>query len=462
MTSLPSLPAHFSSDLISHSALSGEFFAPLFESLALISSQRVCHQLSDADWLVLGVRRALESHTSGRGFLQHLLCQGVSAPQRSLFFETLKSRRRLALTAGVNQAVADRLAAPLDHPFGHCKELEGFDLYAGDGHFHAAAAHDRACSEDGAKHATGHFFALNLRTRALVHLAVADQLERKKEHDMRALKRMSIQTLRQGAPKGRKVLYVWDRAGIDFLQWHKWKQGSGIYFLSRAKDNMKLEALGQNGVDLGDPRNQGVLADEIVATSQGVSVRRITYRCPLTGQEFEFLTNADCLPPGVVAHLYRIRWEIEKAFDELKNKLEETKAWASSPNAKSMQAHFLCLAHNLMLLFEDHLDRAHGVRNEAELKRRAAAGERTGPISRQQPMPALPLLRPPAPHSAIGEVHPLAPGSALFPSLPGRSYRRPEAAVRKFMNLVLDTGGRGGKRMKGLPFAFRSINFYPL
>ena len=42
------------------------------------------------------------------------------------------------------------------------------------------------------------------------HLTVADQIERKKEHEMRALKRQTADTLRQGAAKGRKVLYIWD------------------------------------------------------------------------------------------------------------------------------------------------------------------------------------------------------------------------------------------------------------
>ena len=100
-------------------------------------------------------------------------------------------------------------------------------------------------------------------------------------------------------------------------------------------------------------------------------MRRVRYRCVLRGEEFSFLTSECTLPPGVIAHLYRLRWEIEKTFDELKNKLGETKAWASSANAKTMQAHFLCLAHNLMILCEAQLERAHGVRNEAELARRA-------------------------------------------------------------------------------------------
>ena len=134
---------------------------------------------------------------------------------------------------------------------------------------------------------------------------------------------------------------------------------------------MRLAPIGDNAWDRTDPRNAGVLADELVATSQGVSVRRVRYHCVLRGEEFSFLTSEYTLPPGLIAHLYRLRWEIEKTFDELKNKLGETKAWASSANAKAMQAHFLCLAHNLMILCEAELAQVHGVRNVAELTRRA-------------------------------------------------------------------------------------------
>ena len=70
---------------------------------------------------------------------------------------------------------------------------------------------------DGVKYALGHFFGLNLRTQAMVQLTAADQLHRRK-HDMRALKRLELQTLRQGAPVGRQVIWVWDKAGIDFTQ----------------------------------------------------------------------------------------------------------------------------------------------------------------------------------------------------------------------------------------------------
>ena len=367
------------------------FFAPLLDLLPHAQCQRDCPELTDGQWLHLGVRRALEDPPSGRAFLQQLVCRGVEAPELSHFFETLKSARRLSLITELSHSLARSLPVLESDGWKCVPELAGFDLYAGDGHFHAAAAHDPRDAEDGVKYAVGHFYTLDLRSHALAHLSVADQIERKKEHDMRVLKRLSVETLRQGAAKGRKVMMVWDRAGIDFRQWHHWKHTGGLYFISREKENMKLEVIAEHTWDRADPRNQGVLADELVATSQGVSVRRVYYRCPLRGEEFSFLTSEYSLPPGVIAHLYRLRWEIEKTFDELKNKLGETKAWASSPNAKTMQAHFLCMAHNLMILCEAQLEREHGVRNEAELARRAKRLEKEEARLAQQKV-ALPLL----------------------------------------------------------------------
>lgn len=61
------------------------------------------------------------------------------------------------------------------------------------------------------------------------------------------------------------------------------------------------------------------------------------------------------MPPGLIAYLYKARWNIEKVFDQVKNKLNEKKAWATSDIAKEMQAQFVCLAHNLMHLFEDRI-----------------------------------------------------------------------------------------------------------
>jgi hypothetical protein len=57
--------------------------------------------------------------------------------------------------------------------------------------------------------------------------------------------------------------------------------------------------------------------------SRGASVTRH----PLSGTLYTYLTNLPVSePPGIVALLYKSRWDVEKVFDEFKNKLGETKS----------------------------------------------------------------------------------------------------------------------------------------
>jgi hypothetical protein len=358
-------------NLLMHSSVGAELFGPLEEALKLCIHRRSCPSISDADWLTIGTLRALENQSTGRGFLQWLrIHRDELSPDYQLFFESLKSERRLKLCKEVNGHLARSMGRRCADALSAFDELKDFDVYAGDGHFHAAAAHDPIGPDKKGKYPTGHVFCLNLRNHALTHLSVANSAERKREHEMRILKRQAIESLRQGAPPGRKVLYVWDRAGIDFRQWHKWKQGSGIYFLSRQKDNMALKMQGHKPFDRDDERNAGVLRDELVGTCNGVLLRRVTYLDVVGGREYTYLTNVMDLPPGVIAMLYKMRWDIEKVFDELKNKLHENKAWATSLTAKSMQGQFLCLAHNLLTIYEEYLRKSHGITNVAEIARR--------------------------------------------------------------------------------------------
>jgi hypothetical protein len=54
-------------------------------------------------------------------------------------------------------------------------------------------------------------------------------------------------------------------------------------------------------------------------------MRVVTYMDPETGKELKFITSDCTLPPGIIVHLYRMRWNIEKVFDETENKLHENK-----------------------------------------------------------------------------------------------------------------------------------------
>jgi hypothetical protein len=201
------------SSIIPHDATAEALLLkPLAPLLDACAHRRDCPGLSDAPWLRAGLSRVLHAVPSGRGFVQQFAHLLPGHLWHSLFFAALKSPRRLALCAELSAALARSMPAN-DDPFAKLKALDSFELYAADGHWHGAAPHDPPL--DGRHRAAGHFYALNLHTHAVRHLTAALDSS-KHERDMHALKRLGASALRQGAKKGRKVIYAYDCAGIDF------------------------------------------------------------------------------------------------------------------------------------------------------------------------------------------------------------------------------------------------------
>lgn len=368
------------------------FRQPLTELLEEAAHQRTCHAVTDQDWIDTGLIRVLKHEISGRAFLQDVFndTSGEAGLSVGQFFDALKSSRRKTHLRGLLDQYLK--STPRNHRTlpgpANFAALDDFEIFAGDGHFHAASSHDERDLK-GRKTAVGHLYTYNLRNFTCNHLALSNRKEplelqpgrtkkRKKtdkSHDMTVLKSLDAKTLRQGAPKGKKTLYIWDKAGIDFVQWYRWKQGSAIYFLSLEKRNMVPMSPASLEFDKEDSVNAGIISDELAGYGGVAQLRRIVYRCPETGQELIFLTNLNDIkkyPPGLIAQLYRMRWDIEKVFDVFKNKFGEIKAWAKSKCAKEMQAVFITLAHNLLTRFEDEIQGGTGLKNETNEKRQKA------------------------------------------------------------------------------------------
>ncbi len=346
------------------SNVSDAFFQPLSGLAAASPAARSCPELLDENWMRLGLQRVLESAPSGRGFLQEHGPRFEGTPKTSNYFASLQSERRLSVLQDVNLALLD--SAKFEDRLAELPELRDYECFALDGHWHKAAAHDPR--HDGVKMAVGHCYSLNLRGHQLRHLTAAEGLH---EHDMSMLKRLRPGGLRHRVRKGLRVIIVYDKAGIDFKYWKRCRQECAVYFLSRPKEGMIFGCLESREIDRSDSRNAGVTQDLAIITREGLKLRLIYYVEPGTGQKFEFLTNEPDLPPGVLVELYRKRWEIEKVFDQIKNKLDERKAWGSGQVTRSAQGQFVALAHNLLLLYERRLEEEHGITNVAEDKRRA-------------------------------------------------------------------------------------------
>lgn len=83
--------------------------------------------------------------------------------------------------------------------------------------------------------ASGHFFRLDLRCHHLGYIALGEpDAGKKKSHDITVIKRSTPETLRNGAGKGRKVIYAWNKACIDYHLWHRLKHNNGVYFIQQS------------------------------------------------------------------------------------------------------------------------------------------------------------------------------------------------------------------------------------
>jgi hypothetical protein len=365
---------------VAPTSVNDAFFQPLDGLVATSPHTYPCPEYSDEDWLRLGIQRVLERVESGRAFLQEHGPRFEYQPTRTNYFAALQSERRLELARDVHRRLLAAAALP-DHlaPF---PELKKYQCFALDGHWHQAATHDPR--HDGTKMAVGHFYSLDLRGHQLRHLTVGEGLH---EHDMSVLKRIKPSGLRHDVPKGQRVLIIYDKAGIDFGYWKRCQRECAVYFISRVKEGMVYDWLDDRPVDPHDPRQRGVTADRHIMTRDGQQMRIIAYTDPATGQAYEFLTNEMDLPAGVIAELYRRRWDVEKVFDQIKNKLGEKKAWGTSLTAKATQGQLVALTHNLLLRYEARLEREHGVNNAAEDQRRQARHQALKQATRQAGSP---------------------------------------------------------------------------
>ena len=80
-----------------------------------------------------------------------------------------------------------------------------------------------------------------------------------------------------------------------------------------------------------------------------------------------------------------LRWRIKQAFDQPEQKLDERKAWGKSNTVKTSPAIVLCLAHNLLQLFNAILKTEAAIADtkvitayHKDLDRRAAKAKAVG------------------------------------------------------------------------------------
>ena len=130
-----------------------------------------------------------------------------------------------------------------------------------------------------------------------------------------------------------------DKAYVDFQWLYSLKQ-QGIYFVTRAKENMNYRVVGQQEVN----SSKGLLADaEIMLTGfytgqkYPEKLRLVTYYDRENNKTYEFLTNNFHLAGYTIAQIYKARWQVELFFKWIKQNLKIKTFLGTSKNAVLMQ-----------------------------------------------------------------------------------------------------------------------------
>lgn len=330
---------------------------------------------SDAEFITLGLRRINSRHPSGRAFLQSVRQCDLTDVSLRAYFGAASSPRRLAMIHELNGVLSEPIRVRRDR-FAVFPELAGRDVLALDGHDVQHATHEPPATMASGRRevpdtVTG-VFLRNLRTGAARVLAQTDG----HQHEWAAVKaRPWSDFLWRAQAKG--TILVIDPVAVDFAFLRGAKFKGGFTVITRTKQNLVVREARSLEWDRKRRSNRGVLSDERVRFAEGGEFRRIRYEDPETGEIYELLTTEFHLPPGIIAQLYRLRWDIEKFFDVCENLLDEKRAWGSGPVPAQVQNEFLVLAHNLFLILSEKLETEEGIRDEkVEAKYEAALRER--------------------------------------------------------------------------------------
>lgn len=364
----------------------------LNQSLRLSRNTRSCSRHSDLEMLEMGVCRTLSKAVSGRDFLQQYDEVNNKAISRDHYFDALRSKRRAAMCTDVAEEWFRICKSVLDWAdvdyLANFTELDALKVLAVDGHQVAHACHDpkRGKGEKARYTSANELYSLDLRS-GLISASAPVAWSGSKNHEIPAFRQLLNSHPHLSVPE----IHVGDRAYLDNNFWGKQAQSeTPRYLVTRTKVDMRPIISGLIPFDRNDPVNIGVSRVRTVGFNNCIGTWYIVdFTDPETQESFEFLTTFPLASPknrpGTIAYLYKLRWRIEKVFDNFKNDFLEKKAWATGQHALVIQSTFSAMTYNLLRMTEALL-KLRGVTDEkvkdkykkALEKRKAAATQKGG------------------------------------------------------------------------------------
>lgn len=163
------------------------------------------------------------------------------------------------------------------------------------------------------------------------------------------------------------TIYVFDKGYNDYKAFeHFTTHKTG--FVTRIKDNASYRKIEK--LDIGERIHNGVLEDEIIEIdvkkgkeTSKLRLRKVTFYDRVNKREFEFLTNLFDLRADLIAALYKIRWQIESLFKQLKQNFPLKYFLGDNENAIKIQIYCVLIVNLLLAVVKKKLKRSWAFSN---------------------------------------------------------------------------------------------------
>jgi IS4 transposase len=156
-------------------------------------------------------------------------------------------------------------------------------------------------------------------------------------------------------------IYVFDKGYNDYKAFMKFTEHE-TGFVTRIKDNAVYKTLEENEIE--ECIHSGVLEDTIIELTvkqdngeEKLQLRKVRFYDRVLKREFEFLTNLFDFRADMIAALYKIRWQIELLFKQLKQNFPLKYFLGDNDNAIKIQIYCALIANLLMTIVQKRLKR---------------------------------------------------------------------------------------------------------
>jgi len=156
------------------------------------------------------------------------------------------------------------------------------------------------------------------------------------------------------------TIYVFDKGYNDYKAF-KMLDENKTCFVTRIRDNAVYQILENHEIE--SNIHSGVLEDTIIELSvkdeekSKLKLRKVRFYDRVLKREFEFICNLFDMRPDLIAAIYKIRWQIELLFKQLKKNFPLKYFLGDNENAIKIQVFCVLIANLLMAVVQKQLKR---------------------------------------------------------------------------------------------------------